>query len=50
VCDISGYQAHEGCIEGCIGHTTDGQCVTEELLDEWHEEGQDAVQQVGASS
>src|SRR5689334_17558076 len=36
-CGICGYQAHEGCCEGCIGHTTDGQCVTVELLDEWEE-------------
>ena len=33
-CEICGYQKHEGCCEGCVGHTTDGQCVTEELLDE----------------
>jgi len=34
-CDGTTLQAHEGCCEGCIGHTTDGQCVTEELLDKW---------------
>ena len=28
VCQTCGYQAHEG----CISHTTDGQCVTAELL------------------
>jgi hypothetical protein len=32
-CKICGYEAHEGCCEGCIGHTTDGYCVTEELLE-----------------
>jgi hypothetical protein len=31
-CKTCGYLAHEGCCEGCIGHTTDGYCVTEELL------------------
>jgi hypothetical protein len=32
-CKICGYEAHEGCCEGCIGHTTDGYCVTEGLLE-----------------
>jgi hypothetical protein len=36
-CKTCGYQAHEECCEGCIGHTTDGQCVTAELLDKWEE-------------
>jgi hypothetical protein len=31
-CKTCGYLAHEGCCEGCIGHTTDGYCVTQELL------------------
>ena len=39
-CEICGYQKHEGCCEGCIGHTIDGHCVTPELLDEWGEAGQ----------
>jgi hypothetical protein len=33
-CQICGYQTHEGCCEGCIGHTPDEQCVTVELLDD----------------
>jgi hypothetical protein len=32
-CKTCGYEAHEGCCDGCIGHTTDGYCVTEELLE-----------------
>jgi hypothetical protein len=31
-CKTCGYLAHEGCCEGCTGHTTDGYCVTEDLL------------------
>jgi hypothetical protein len=31
-CQICDYQAHEGCCEGCTGHTTDGLCVTADLL------------------
>ena len=31
-CQTCGYQKHEGCCEGCCGHTTDEQCVTAELL------------------
>lgn len=37
-CQTCGYQAHEGCCEGCIGHTTDGQCVTAELLAQANDE------------
>ena len=32
-CKTCGYEAHEGCCDGCVGHTTDGYCVTEELLE-----------------
>ena len=32
-CKMCGYEAHEGCCEGCIAHTMDGCCVTEELLE-----------------
>ena len=32
-CKTCRYEAHEGCCEGCIGHTTDGYCVTMELLE-----------------
>jgi hypothetical protein len=31
-CKTSGYQAHESCCEGCIGHTTEGYCVCKEPL------------------
>jgi hypothetical protein len=31
-CDICDYPAHDGCCEGCIGHTRDDQCVTEDLV------------------
>jgi hypothetical protein len=37
-CKTCGYLAHEGCCEGCIGPTTDGYCVTEELLEVQNEE------------
>jgi hypothetical protein len=50
-CEICGYQKHEGCCEECIGHTTDGQCVTAELLEEWETAGvQAACSHGGASS
>ncbi|MBB6376078.1 hypothetical protein BKA01_003336 [Pseudonocardia eucalypti] len=45
-CQTCGYLEHEGCCDGCLGHTTDGQCVTPELLDEWEDEGRS----VGAGS
>jgi recombinational DNA repair protein RecR len=32
-CPICRYLKHEGCCEGCLGHTVDGQCVIPELLD-----------------
>jgi hypothetical protein len=31
-CETCGYLEHGGCCEDCVGHTTDGQCVTRELL------------------
>jgi hypothetical protein len=47
-CGTYGDQAHEGCCEGCIGHTTDGQCVTEQLLDEWQGDGQQMAEVVSS--
>ncbi len=32
-CKTCGHLAHEGCCDGRIGHTTDGYCVTDELLE-----------------
>jgi hypothetical protein len=33
-CEICDYQTHEGCCEGCIGHTTDDRCVVPQLLED----------------
>jgi hypothetical protein len=31
-CTICGYLKHDGCCQQCIGHTSDGLCVTPELM------------------
>ena len=46
-CKMCGYEAHEGCCEGCIGHTTDGYCVTQELLEEQNGEESDEESRPG---
>jgi hypothetical protein len=32
-CESCGYLEHDGCCEGCVGHATDGRCVTVEVLE-----------------